>query len=80
MGASAAPCMPLARVSQPHRLCQGVVCFQVVVCVSRLASDTAVASEAEDSGSDRRPLGFGQGHGQFVQGEDVGSGHVLCLN
>ena len=73
----AAPLVPAVRASHAHRLCQGVISVQIVVCISGLASGTAVASEAEHSGSDGAPLCLSQGDGAEVKGQDVGAGHGL---
>jgi hypothetical protein len=75
VGTLASPLVTVIRVSQTHRLCQGVVGVQVVVCIGVLASRTAVTGKAEHSGSDRRPLCLSQGHRAEVQREDVGAGH-----
>ena len=76
-GSVAAPLVPLPQASHAHRLHQRVVCFQVVVCISGLASNAAINGEAEHSGSDGAPLPLGQGHGGEVVGQDVGAGHGL---
>jgi len=60
-------------VVHPHGLFEVVVGVQVVVGVRILASDAAVNSKAQHSGSDRGPLGLGHGHSQLVKGENVGS-------
>ena len=51
---------------------------QVVVSVSTLASDAAIDCQAQHSGADGGPLGFGQGDGAEVQGEDIGAGIIAC--
>ena len=68
-------CPPCATrsVVHPHGSFEVAVCLQIVVCIRTLASDATIHSEAEDSGSDRRPLCLSQGHSQLIQGEDVGS-------
>ena len=71
--------MPDLRVSQTHCLCQGVVCFEVVVCVSGLTSGAAVTCQAQNSGADRRPLCLSQGNGAEVKGKNVGAGHRCRL-
>ena len=71
-------CCPLCAtrsVVHSHRCLQGVVGVQVVVCVSSLTSGAAVASEAQNSGSDGAPLCLGEGDGAGVQGANVGEGH-----
>jgi len=75
-------CPPYASASVVHPHCplEIVVGVQVVVGIGALASDATINGKAEDSGSDRRPLGFGQGDGQGVQGKDVGAdGHQVSV-
>jgi hypothetical protein len=74
-----AVCVPPLRVSQPHRLCQGVVCSLIVGSVAMLARHLTIASEADQSGSDRAPLCLSQGDRGEVVGEDVGSGHLVSF-
>jgi len=66
-------------IVHPHRCLQVVVGVEVVVSVRTLASDAAINCQAEDSGSDGRPLRFGQGDGAEVKGENVGAGHRLSV-
>ena len=62
-----------------HRCLQGVVGVQVVVCISSLASDSAIDCQAEHGGSDGAPLCLSQGDGEGIEGQDVGAGHgLLC--
>ena len=71
-------CPPCATISgvHAHRFLQGFVRCHVVVCISVLASNPTIASEAEHSGSDRRPAGFGQGHGGEGLRLPEGGGHA----
>ena len=74
-------CPPCATrsVVHPHGSFEVAVCLQIVVCIRTLASEATIHSEAEDSGSDRRPLRLSQGHRHLIQGEDVGSSHLVWL-
>jgi len=73
------PCATRSGV-HPHRLCQGVVCLQIVVGVGVLTIKAALAGKGDQGGSDRRPLCLGQDHGAEVKGQDVGAGHWVRLN
>ena len=73
------PCATRSGV-HPHRCLQGVVGVQVVVCVSSLASDSAIDCQAEHGGSDGAPLCLSQGDGEGIEGQDVGAdGHEVRL-
>ena len=74
-----AVCVPPLRVSQPHRLCQVVVCSLIVGSVAMLARHLAVASEADQGSADRRPLCLSQGDGGEVVGQDVSAGHLVSF-
>ena len=74
-----AVCVPLVRVSHAHRFHQIVVCSQVVVCVAVVALHTLITCQAQDSGTDRRPLRLSQGDGGEVVGQHVGSGHLVSF-
>jgi len=77
-GVCVTPCATRSGV-HPHRCLQVVVGVQVVVCVSRLASDATINGEAEHGGSDGAPLCLSHGDGAEVKGEHVGAGHgVVC--
>ena len=79
-GASPAPLVPAPGVSHAHRFHQIVVRSQVVVCISVVALHTLITCQAQDSGTDGRPLCLGQGHRGEVVGQDVSAGHLVCLN
>jgi hypothetical protein len=52
----------------PHSLAQVFIGLAVIVCISILASDPTITSQAQDSGSDSAPLGLGEGDGAGIQG------------
>ena len=64
-----------ASIVHPHRIPQQVVGVQVVVGVGAVTLDPLIHCQAEDGGTDGRPLCLGQGDGAEVVGEDVGAGH-----